>query len=149
MIIELVDYSRKFLDLSWKWLNDYEIKKLTNSPDFSHEQQIKWFKSLKDKKDYLIWGIRYGGNPIGACGLKNITGNDCEYWGYIGEKYYWGSGLGKQIINTLIKKAADQGLNSVWLQVNKDNSKAINLYKKAHFKVDGKNGNLLIMRRIL
>lgn len=149
MTIELVDYSRKFLDLSWKWLNDREIKKQISSPDFSHEQQIKWFKSLKDKKDYLIWGVLYNSNPIGACGLKNITGNDCEYWGYIGEKNYWGKGLGKQIINTLIIKAADKGFNSVWLQVNEDNNRAINLYKKVHFNVESKNENLLIMRRIL
>ena len=50
MEIKLVDYTLDYLELSWKWLNDPEIKVLTNTPDFSLDQQLKWFNSLALKQ---------------------------------------------------------------------------------------------------
>jgi len=103
--IILVNYSKLFLDLSWKWLNDAEIKKLTDTPDFTKSEQENWYNSLQYKNDYLIFGILYDNEPIGVCGLKNVSKDDCEYWGYIGEKKHWGKGLGKQILSQMEKKA--------------------------------------------
>ena len=45
----LVDYNIIFLDKSWYWLNDPEIKALTMTPDFSKEDQASYFKSLPKK----------------------------------------------------------------------------------------------------
>ncbi len=39
MIIQLVKYDIDFLNLSWKWLNDSDLKQLTDTPDFSKNQQ--------------------------------------------------------------------------------------------------------------
>ncbi len=146
MTLEIVEYSRLFLDYSWKWLNDKEIKKLTNTPDFSLEEQNKWFSNLKFKNDYLIWGVAYNGNPIGVCGLKNITTEDCEYWGYLGEKEYWGKGLGSIILSNMLDKAHQMGKKNVWLKVNQSNHRAVNLYSKNGFLTEGESENELIMR---
>lgn len=99
MQVDLVDYDRSFLDASFKWLADEEIKFLTNTPSFSKDVQEQWFLSLSEKEDYYIRGILADGILIGACGLKHITNVDGEYWGYIGEKEYWGKGIGKQMMS--------------------------------------------------
>lgn len=148
-MIVLSKYNHKFLALSWNWLNDEKIKSLTNTPDYTKEQQNEWFNKIDSIKGYQIWGILYGDKPIGACGLKNITDTDCEYWGYIGEKDYWGKGVGNVIMGLMIDKALSLGLNSIWLKVKIDNYPAINLYKKFDFIDERKNDNLIYMRRQL
>ena len=55
--VRLVDFSKVFFDNSWNWLNDPEIKKMTATPDFTKEDQLKWFNSLPSKQDYLIWEL--------------------------------------------------------------------------------------------
>lgn len=145
----IVEYSIQFIEPSWNWLNDPEIKKLTNTPNFSKEDQINFFHSLPERKNYYIKGIVYNEDPIGACGLKNITDTDAEYWGYIGEKEYWGKGLGKQIMNKMIEKAKELNLSSIYLKVISDNPRAISLYKKIGFEIENESDGVFFMRLLL
>ena len=147
--ISLVKFNRFFLDLSWNWLNDPEIKQMTNTSDFTKEMQIIWFDRIDYMCNYSIWGIQYNDLPIGVCGLKNITLNDCEYWGYIGEKIYWGIRLGSAMIKLMEEKAKEYGLKSIWLSVMNDNERALKLYKKNSFSKERVIKNLIIMRKIL
>jgi RimJ/RimL family protein N-acetyltransferase len=149
MSINLREFDEIFLRRSWEWLHDPETKFLTNSPDFTKEQQLEWFLSLPVQKEYLIWGIETDTIPIGACGLKNISETDCEYWGYIGDKKYWGRGLGKEIVLLLETKARDMGKLSLWLRVIKENPRAISLYRKQGFIVESETYNLYVMRKQL
>ena len=147
--VSLVKYNRFFLDLSYIWMNDAEIKQLIIAPDFTKEDQLRWFKDLKLKTDYLIWGVVTNGIKVGACGLKNITSVDCEYWGYIGNKTYWGKGVGYEIMQIIEQKARSLNLNSIWLQVLRNNERAIKLYKKSEFIIEKTNSNLFTMRKCL
>lgn len=148
-MISLVPFDSSFLNHSWRWLNDPEIKALTNTPDFTPEDQQKWFHSLASLKDYLIWGIQFEEAKIGACGLKKITGTDCEYWGYIGEKDYRGRGIGTTILHLLEQKAAQMNLKSIWLTVVQDNARAISLYEKLGYDKEGMNRQLIVMRKAI
>lgn len=145
--LTLVAYDPTFLNLSWNWLNDPEIKKMTHTPDFTREHQQAWFAGLGSKTDYKIWGLQYKGKPIGVCGLKKITGIDAEYWGYIGEKQYWGIGLGSAIMQLIESEAEKAGLHSVWLSVIPENIRAIRLYRKNGYIEENQQGDLLIMRK--
>jgi RimJ/RimL family protein N-acetyltransferase len=149
MKIEFTDYSEIFLKLSWKWLNDPEIKKLTNTADFTKDEQINWYNDLKYKTDYLIWGLKVDNIPVGACGLKNITKESCEYWGYIGEKSYWGQGIGKQMIKMIEVFAIAKGLKSIWLNVLDNNERAKKLYLAQGYLPLSKNENLVVMKKSL
>jgi RimJ/RimL family protein N-acetyltransferase len=149
MEVELKTFNKRFLKLSWKWLNDPEIRFLTNTPDFTKEQQLQWFNSLKDRKDYLVWGVEADSTPIGVCGLKNIAINDCEYWAYIGDKLYWGKGLGKVIMSLIEAEARKFGKSSVWLRVLKDNPRAISLYTKKGYVTESETDSLILMRKKL
>lgn len=144
--IKFVEYNEIFLEKSWEWLNDKEIKFLTCTPDFTKEQQKKWFLSLKDKKDYFIKGVLYNNTPIGVVGLKNITDTDGEYWGYIGEKEYWNKGIGKDLINYISRYSYILNLKEIYLKVIKDNIRAIKLYQKMNFKEFLEENNLTYMK---
>ena len=149
MEIKLVDYTVDYLELSWKWLNDPEIKALTNTPDFSLDQQLKWFNSLALKQNYFIKGIEFLNIGIGVCGLKNITQSDAEYWGYIGDKQYWRKGIGSLILLEMEKQAKDFGVMSVWLNVLINNKNAIQLYRKNGYFVESINERIQKMRKTI
>ncbi len=145
MKIEIVPFDVSFLELSWEWLNDKEIKILTNTPVFDRKQQRLWFETLKYKRDYLIWGIQFMDKKIGVCGLKNITSNECEYWGYIGNKDYWGIGLGRQMLQSMELKASELGTSRIWLKVIDSNIRAKSLYLNYGFSIESVHGNMIIM----
>jgi RimJ/RimL family protein N-acetyltransferase len=134
--VSFVSYDEDFLRLSWQWLNDPEIKQLTNSIDFTQQQQLDWFHSLPAKKNYLIYGVEFNGMKIGVVGLKNIDHISGEYWGYIGDKSFWGRGIGAQMVKYVADLARSKGLVKIYLFVNKDNHRAIRLYEKLGFLLD-------------
>jgi RimJ/RimL family protein N-acetyltransferase len=136
MTVKLVRLNREILNLTWEWLNDEEIKRLTNSRDFSREEQINWYNDLSKKMDYKIWGINWKGEIIGVCGIKNITKTVGEYWGYIGIKRYWGMGLGQQILKETENKAIEIGILRLYLIVLVDNIRAINSYFRSGYKIE-------------
>lgn len=144
-MLQIVDYTRDFLEKSWVWLNDPEIKRITNTPDFSKEEQERWFEKLNQEKRYKIWGISYDGINIGAFGIKNIENGIGEYWGYIGEKEYWGKGIGRLVVREAITYARRFGLHRLYLRVMKINNRAIRLYQRMNFVVTKEDGISYIM----
>ena len=136
MVIEFVEYSRTFLEKSWEWLNDKEIKELAMTPDFTKEQQEQFFNSLADRTNYFIKGITCNSVPIGACGLKNITKKDAECWGYVGKREYWGQGVGEKFMKYLFEIAKEKKLESLYGRVSQSNERSINMVKKLSFSVE-------------
>lgn len=149
MNLELVEYTHDFLLLSNKWLNDTQIKQLTNSTTFTPAQQLQWFNELPSKTNYLIWGVTLNSEKVGACGLKKVTNIDAEYWGYIGEKSYWGKGYGSVMLTIIEQKATQLHLKSIWLTVLLSNTNAIKLYTKNGFMLENKEAHFQTMRKIL
>ena len=147
--LSFVPYDEDFLRRSFMWLQDNELRSLTNAPEITREKQQEWFASLPERLDYLIWGIRLGDEPVGACGLKKVTASDAEYWGYLGEKYLWGKGLGRQLVEFCLQRARQLGLRRVWLTVNAENRRAIALYAKMGFSVVRRDAANLEMERIV
>nr|WP_269457175.1 GNAT family N-acetyltransferase [Pseudomonas pohangensis] len=130
----MVKYDERFLKLSWEWLNDPEIKALTMTPDFTRLQQLEFYKSLDGRSNYKIFGVMFGAELVGACGLKNIEAEVAELWLYIGVKKYWGIGIGREVVNFLEGEAASIGLKGLYLKVAVSNISAQTLYKKNGFK---------------
>lgn len=134
-LVHFVPYNQTFCDLSWVWLNDPEIKRLTLTPDFSHEQQVAWFSTLHLRKDYKIWGIEYSDLPIGAVGIKHIDfmAKKAEYFGYIGDKHFWSKGIGNLMMLFIKQEVLKENLKSLYLHVSASNMRAIKLYVKHNF----------------
>lgn len=135
--VRLVTYDKIYFVLSKTWLLDSEVNYLIHAGDIPNdEERLQWFNSLMSRSDYLIWGVEYNGTPVGVCGLKKIDGKTAEYWGYIGEKSYWGKGIGKMMMAIILDISKELKLSSIWLRVRKYNHRAIGLYKSIGFIVD-------------
>ncbi|MBC5621844.1 GNAT family N-acetyltransferase [Butyricimonas hominis] len=147
--LEFVEFDRNFLESSWKWLTDDEIRILTGTPFMTKRQQEDWFLLLPFQVDYYIWGVKYNGIPIGACGIKHKTFDKGEYWGYIGEKKYWGRGIGKKMLQYIEQRARIMNLTTLYLHVSTDNVRAFNLYCQFGYLVISMNGNLVKMNKQL
>lgn len=133
--INFVEFDTNFLILSWDWLQDPEIKLLTDTPDFTRDEQFTWYERLKSCDDYKIWGIELDTERIGVCGLKNISSKSAEYFGYIGNKSLWGKGFSKFLLEFACSKAIEMGLERISLKVLNSNGRALNAYKKFGFIV--------------
>jgi RimJ/RimL family protein N-acetyltransferase len=151
--VRLVPYDERFLDLSWEWLQDEEMRRLTMGHAFSREQQREWFAGLPQRTDYIIWGVERDGRPIGACGIKGIEHGVGEYWSYIGDKTLWGGGIGTTMMNTAIERAKERGLRRLEVKVSRENERAIRLSLRcgyAHLDDDERNDEqALWMERVL
>jgi RimJ/RimL family protein N-acetyltransferase len=141
-------YSKVYLEKSWEWLNDWEIRYITNTPIFTKKEQIDWYRSLKHRKDYLVWGISINEIKIGVVGLKHITGVSAEFFTYIGVKEYWGKGLGKQIMGFAQQYSRDiLHLKELTLKVLHGNVRAIRLYKNFGFLLEKEEDVYFYMRK--
>ncbi len=149
MEISLVKFDESFFQISINWLQDTELLKLIDSNPVDYETSYKWFNSLQDRDNYLIWGISFENKPIGVAGLKNITDNDAEYFGYIGESKFWGLGLGQKILFSIISIAREKGLKRIWLKVLEQNSRAIKSYTKSGFEATHTIDTSIYMQYVL
>lgn len=143
-------FDEAFLDASARWQQDPEVRALTNAAPFSKAAQLEWYESLKQRSDYFIWGVSLHSIPIGAVGLKGIEQGAAEYFGYIGERQFWGKGLGIQMVEHAEHEAFSKGITVVRLQVSKHNVRAIRLYQKANYRFCMNiESNLIIMVKFL
>lgn len=146
--LQIVDYTESILEKSWNWLNDSEIKHLTSTPDFSKEDQQKWFSGLENNTKYWVKGIQYNNKTIGVAGLKKIDTDNktAEYFGYIGEKEYWGKGLSSDLFTLIFTIAKNQfDLKSLYLNVIPENIRAIKAYEKAGFTISENTDSNVMM----
>jgi RimJ/RimL family protein N-acetyltransferase len=134
MAVRLVPFDRRFLDRSWEWLQDEETKRLTMTPDFTRQDQQRFFDSLPTRSDYRIWGVVLAG---------------CEPIGYIGDKSLWGQGLGGEMLVAVEAEARRLGLTELVLQVATDNVRAMRAYENSGFQLAGEQAGVLVMRKTL
>lgn len=149
MKTRIVPYDSEFLDLSYHWFEDSSLRRLTNTDMITRDQQLKWYNSLVCRNDYKVWGVEHNGEKVGVCGLKHITAEDAEYFGFIGDRSNRGKGIGDNIMDLVVSVSIDMRLSSIWLSVLCENIPARKLYIKKGFVQESKKGALLIMRKLL
>ena len=135
--IRLVAYNRAYLEKSWEWLRDPEIKALTLAGDFTRAEQEAFFEGLATRDDYKIWGVEsLDGEPLGAAGIKKISGAAGEFWCYIGERSWWGRGVGGEILELCEEKAKELGLDLLTMIAAASNDRSIGAFEKMGFTPD-------------
>jgi RimJ/RimL family protein N-acetyltransferase len=141
--LEFANFDAKFLEKSSEWLQDQELLRSINLENFDLEKQKLWFSKIGIDPSLWVVGVKFNQTLIGACGLKKIDDSSAEYWGYIGEKEFWGKGIGNEMIQYCIAKAKNIKLDLVYLHVTKENLVAIKLYAKNGFTFDCEENNVL------
>ena len=163
--IRLRALEREDLPNCVRWLNDREVTEnlLQRSP-LSKAMEEKWFDSQLEippsNGQVLAIDLLVGDQwmHIGNAGLHQIDPvvREAEFGIFIGEKRYWGQGIGKEALLLILKHGfEDLNLNRIYLYVFETNSRGIACYKSAGFVQEGllrqadyKNGryiNTLVM----
>ncbi len=104
---------------NFKILSDFEVRKY-------------FLDMLEDKKNWQFM-IEYGKKTVGHITLAARKGGWYETQIVIGEKKYWGRGIGTTAIKILLTKAKRKKIGKIYLEVRPDNLQAVNTYKDCGF----------------
>lgn len=125
---------------SYMWRNDSEVFRYTaNTYDhvITLESELCWIRRvISNTSDYrcaIIVDDVYVGNIY----LTDIVRDKAAFHIFIGDKSYWGKGIAKQASKLIIDYGfSTLQLNTIYLEVNKENESAIRLYEKLGFKLE-------------
>ena len=144
-LVKLGAIQREYLPCYVEWLNDWEVRRFM-APVLPHpftlQDEEEWFNRQRGEQDARHFAIltRAEGRLIGNCGLHQIdwTNRHAIFGVFIGNKEYWGRGFGTDATRTLLRYAFEEAnLNRVELEVFSFNTRAIHMYDKCGFKLEG------------
>jgi len=123
-------------DIALSWYQDMEILKGIGSEEpYDKTTVINMYKYLiKIGECYIIEVLEKASwIPIGDVTLSKETMPIV-----IGDKNYWGKGIGKRAVKTLIKRAKQLGYRKLTLkEICFDNERSLRLFKSCGFKQIG------------
>jgi RimJ/RimL family protein N-acetyltransferase len=139
---ELIGLIKKF---------DNETIFLSREPDeftITLEQEKEYIKVQQDSKINLFIVAEIDGRIIGTCGLNGSTRKRLRHTADLGisiDKEHWGMGIGRKMMEASIQWAKEHGIARIALEVDTQNIRAINLYLKMGFEIEGKLINNIIL----
>ncbi len=138
--LERSDLSKNY----FQWFNDQKVTRYMYNGIFpnSMKRMRDFYKEVKEQK-HIVFAIinKRADQHIGNVGIHRINWKDGigEYGIIIGEKQYHNRGYGteatRMILDYIFKRV---GLRRVWLGVHAEHQKAIAIYKKIGFKIEGR-----------
>lgn len=144
MNIQLREISKNDLPEINKWRNDHAVIDLlgNNFLYIANEVDEKWYENYLQSREQnkRLAIVDLDSNIIGTIQLTGIhaVNRTAEYSVMIGNKDYWGKGVGLIASQQILKHGFDDlNLNRIYLTVLKNNERAIRLYKKLGFKEEG------------
>lgn len=144
MNIQLRELSKSDLSEINKWRNDHGVTDLlgNNFLYIANEVDEKWYENYLQNREQnkRLAIVDLDSNIIGTIQLTGIhaVNRTAEYSVMIGDKDYWGKGVGFIASQQILKHGFDDlNLNRIYLTVLKNNERAIRLYKKLGFKEEG------------
>jgi diamine N-acetyltransferase len=131
------------------WRNIPEVWKMTgSSPDrvITDQDELNWIKKAINEKTSRRCAIIADGVYVGNIYLTDIRNKTAELHIFIGNKEYWGKGIAKEATRQIIDYAINTlRLDSVHLEVRKENVAARKVYEKIGFEEKGTNEEFIIM----
>lgn len=127
--------------------NDVEVELLGGggvpTPTELGRLQARYEEHLKAPRETAAWFAidAQGGKFIGQCLLHNFdnTARACELGITIGDRDFWGRGIGRDAIGLLLKYAFRlRNMERVWLSVSGTNQRAIRAYAACGFIEEGR-----------
>lgn len=124
-----------------KWLKDPEVNKFITRKPATIKDEKQWIKNLvKLKKIEHHFAVETNeGIHIGSASLfLNLKDKNAKFGILIGDKNYWDKGYGTDITKTILNYGFTKlKLHRIQLRVYEYNSRAINVYQKLGFKLEG------------
>ncbi len=124
------------------WYNDPEVARLLGRATGSTIGELEaWFEALGRRPDERAFAIfAQGGAHIGNVYLREIDPrrHRASVGIVVGEKGYWGQGLGREALGLLLDFAfRGLGLRRISLEVLRTNVRAVRAYRGLGFRVEG------------
>lgn len=130
------------VEMAYKWLNDEEIIGRVGflfPPDQEHV--ARWIEAGMGENDaQRHFAIFCEKELLGFVGLRGINwqSKNAELWIFIGEKKFWGLGLGEDATKIFAHFSFHElGLYRLWVEVFAFNLQAIKMFSKVGFKEEG------------
>lgn len=144
--VRLVPVRKEFLPKFTQWMNDREVLRyLYMYKPLTLEAEEKWYTRLLSDENEILLSILTNSPAgeeilIGNVGITVDHRNGVGVLGIvIGEKEYWGKGLGTEALQLMIAYGFDTlNLQRVELQVFSSNPRAIASYTKIGFREEGR-----------
>tara|TARA_B100001093_G_scaffold481870_1_gene512986 strand:- start:161 stop:655 length:495 start_codon:yes stop_codon:yes gene_type:complete len=122
-----------------KWMNDIEVTKYLSvrSKTTILSSSLYFFKETFKKS--ILLSLYFNKSHIGNCGFFNLNNDESSYELriLIGEKKFWGMGLGKKAVILMLDylKNNSNYIHFVWLNVSVNNLAANKLYSSVGFQL--------------
>ena len=107
---------------------------------FSAEQEASFIEGVNSSERSTLVVARYNGKVIGIASLDVSERERLKHKGELGIsvlKDYWGNGIGRLLMQEIIKFAISRKIEVIHLSVRSDNERAIKLYEKFGFEKCG------------
>jgi len=135
---------------SVKWRNDNDVFKYTGNiydHEITIESELEWIKRVIAKEDDYRCAIHADDVYIGNIYLTDISENSATYHIFIGNKDYWGKGVARKASELILHYAFKiLGLETINLEVHKDNKAALSLYHKLGFQENASDSKFICMQ---
>ncbi|WP_147386747.1 GNAT family N-acetyltransferase [Fusobacterium pseudoperiodonticum] len=138
--IEVEDY-KELLDFMKKVKGETNF--LLGYPDeikLSYEDEKEHIKKVKTSETSNYFVVMKNNKMIGCIGFNGNTARKMKHYGTIGIsvlKEYWGRGIATTLLEKLISWSKEKGIKKINLDVFENNERAIKLYEKFGFKLEG------------
>ena len=145
-MIELKPLCENHAQYFKEWIKDKEVTRYSLSifqKMKTDEQVNKWLSSTINDKSSFNQGIFLEGTDqlIGYAGICDLSSTNLsgEYFIFIGDKNYWGKGVGTEVSKKVLQIGFnDLNLNRIMLTVSEPNIGGVKAYQRAGFKLEGR-----------
>jgi len=122
-----------------RWWRDEELVKLTSGILEKDKKVLEgYFLNMLSSKKDIHYIIQYNLKMVGNISLTHKNKGNFEIHIVIGEKKYWGKGIGAISIQKVLKTAFNKlGYKKAYIEVRPENKRAIELYEFCGFKKMG------------
>ena len=115
---------------------DVEAASRLESEAFSMPWSARDFLEMVEADYANYYVAEADGQMIGCCGIRNIAGEG-EITNVVVDAAYRNQGIGRKMMQYMLKKAAEQDITVCTLEVRVSNAPAIRLYESLGFKGEG------------
>ncbi|MCD6550708.1 GNAT family protein [Thermotoga sp.] len=144
-LVRLREYRKEDIDKALEYINDPEVKKylIPGIPfPLRREDEEKWYQNLDgfSTKSYSFAIETLSTREyIGGCGINNIDWkNSIAEVGIFLGRPYWNKGYGTDAMKVLVRFIFNEmNINKIKLGVYSFNKRAMRVYEKVGFKVEG------------
>jgi len=152
-LVELHPVKEDDLERFHKWITNEEVTRLGAGSEFAYQintpyesMKAQYQKNLTEHNTmdhgqvFSVYASATG-DHIGRCDYRdlNLIKRTAKIGLLIGEKEYWGRGYGQDIVETLVNHLFnDLNLNRIELDTWSGNQRAVRLYEKCGFQVEGR-----------